>query len=500
MATLLQYRALRTKAQNLADEPSPLGYTEKSVQGKRIFIVGWDGPDDPENPKNWSKSRKWLATVFVSLLALLVGVCGPIETPVMKIAANEMGVSEVIESLSVALFLVGLGCGSLISGPVSEVFGRSRTYLLTLASMCIWLMGSALVSSPAGRLIFRFIAGFSGATPLVCSGGTIADLWSPLERTFAFPFFAIMGFGTPALGPVMTAWIPDASAGISWRWAEWIALILSAAVLVILVLFQPETYAPALLSWKAKHLRQQTGDERFQAEHEIDQVSLTTRLKQACCRPFMLAWHETTIQLASLYLAVVYTVLFTFFDGYPKIFGDNYNVSPTVTYTIFVGITIGAFGNVFLIPVVYKKCQAVARFSPQESDPVVRLWFALYAAPGLPISLFWMGWSARPSISIWSPIMASVLFGFSTTAIFISISMYLIDAYSTYAASAMAFSYLVRYLAAGGMTVAGIPWYDNLSPQWTLTILGCLSVLLTPLPYIFFKFGIRIRGKPSRDT
>ena len=25
-------------------------------------LVSWDGPDDPENPKNWSTKRKWAAT------------------------------------------------------------------------------------------------------------------------------------------------------------------------------------------------------------------------------------------------------------------------------------------------------------------------------------------------------------------------------------------------------------------------------------------------------
>ena len=26
-------------------------------------LVSWDGPDDPENPKNWTTRRKWAATL-----------------------------------------------------------------------------------------------------------------------------------------------------------------------------------------------------------------------------------------------------------------------------------------------------------------------------------------------------------------------------------------------------------------------------------------------------
>jgi hypothetical protein len=30
------------------------------------MIVGWEGPDDPENPMNWASSRKTFTIVMVS--------------------------------------------------------------------------------------------------------------------------------------------------------------------------------------------------------------------------------------------------------------------------------------------------------------------------------------------------------------------------------------------------------------------------------------------------
>ena len=52
--------------------------------------------------------------------------------------------------------------------------------------------------------------------------------------------------------------------------------------------------------------------------------------------------------------------------------------------------------------------------------------------------LFWMGWTAYPSVSYWSPLVASVLFGYGILCIFISSYQYLMDAYAMYAASALA--------------------------------------------------------------
>lgn len=278
MATFLQYRAIgeRVKRQldhTLQDGSCPLPLEENRQQteidtpnGHRVLIIGWDGPDDDVNPRNWATGQKWLATVLVSLLALLVGVCAPIEAPIRQLAMNEYSISEMVESLSVALFLAGMGRGTLVSGPFSEVLGRSGTYTVTLISMCIWLMASALSPHIAPRLIFRFMAGFSGAAPLVCSGGTISDLWAPKDRIYPFLAFTVVGFGTPALGPVFSAWISNSSEHDMWRWAEWIALIFSATVLLVLVAFQPETYAPVLLSWEAKHLREMTGDQSYHAQ------------------------------------------------------------------------------------------------------------------------------------------------------------------------------------------------------------------------------------------
>ena len=34
--------------------------------------VGWDGPDDPQNPQNWSNRRKWFITILCVLMTLNV--------------------------------------------------------------------------------------------------------------------------------------------------------------------------------------------------------------------------------------------------------------------------------------------------------------------------------------------------------------------------------------------------------------------------------------------
>lgn len=39
---------------------------EANQQSTDPNIVDWDGPDDPENPLNWSSTRRTLIIIFVS--------------------------------------------------------------------------------------------------------------------------------------------------------------------------------------------------------------------------------------------------------------------------------------------------------------------------------------------------------------------------------------------------------------------------------------------------
>ena len=71
--------------------------------------------------------------------------------------------------------------------------------------------------------------------------------------------------------------------------------------------------------------------------------------------------------------------------------------------------------------------------------------------------------------------------------------MYLIDSYETYSASALGFLVFTRYVVAGGMTIAGGPIYRAIGVQYTLTILGSISAVMTCVPYLLYLFGPRIR-------
>ncbi|RYP53482.1 hypothetical protein DL768_001519 [Monosporascus sp. mg162] len=44
---------------------------EQEATGTDPNVVDWDGPDDPENPMNWSDTKKWLNIAVLSILTLV---------------------------------------------------------------------------------------------------------------------------------------------------------------------------------------------------------------------------------------------------------------------------------------------------------------------------------------------------------------------------------------------------------------------------------------------
>ncbi|POS70135.1 major facilitator superfamily transporter [Diaporthe helianthi] len=468
-------------------------------EGSKVFVVGWDGPDDPLNPRNWTYARRISCTLKISIIAATVGAASAIDATVLPQAARSLGVSEVAESLATGLYLIGVGVGSLVAGPFSETFGRNAVYSGSVAIFMVWIMACGLAPNFGAQVVFRFLAGCSASTPLVCSGGSVSDMFDSVEKTWAFPLYAIAGFGGPMLGAVVGAYIGP-SMSVSWRWAEWAILMLSALVVCWVFFLMPETYAPLLLRWKARHLRRVTGDDRFRSEHEIVKATLVGRLKISMTRPFLM-FTEPIILAMTLYLSVVYIVLFTFLVGWPYIFEYTYGIPQSLSNIIFISMFVGLQFTFLLIPIVYRITtrqirEAESRGRGQSFNPETRLWYAMLGpAVSIPISLFWMGWTASPRISIWSPILAAALFGFGVMGLLICTYLYVIDSYETFSASALTFTTLVRYLAAGGMTVVGIPFYANVGVCYTLTILACISCVLVPVPYVLYKWGYLLRKR-----
>ncbi|KAF2085505.1 MFS general substrate transporter [Saccharata proteae CBS 121410] len=453
----------------------------------KIVVIS-EGSQDPTDPRSWSSRKRYWNLFMVCFLVFAQVWAGAANSLADNQAAAILHVSQVAESLETSIYLIGVGFGAFFAGPLSEAFGRNPVYIIATFIYMLFVAGTGVVDTYGGQITCRFFVGLFASATLTINGGSINDQFSPLERSYVFPILALANIAPVALSPVVGGWMVQR--GFDYRSADWVSLLISGPAWILALFWLPETYQPILVQWKTKHLRRVTEDTRYTCHHE-SRGSLSASLKELLPRPLIFWTKEPVIIILGIYLVLLSVLLFTFLSGFEFLFARTYGFSVGQEGTVFVAIAVGALVGTCLTPLFY----LLAEGPNATLQPETRLWSAIIAAPFLAISIFWLGWTNYTSISPWSGIMACFVFGYALIGIYISAYQYIIDSYGQYAASALASITVVRYWVAAGIHVASLPMFEGIGTHWTLTLVGIIAALLVPAPYIFYKYGAKVRSR-----
>lgn len=113
----------------------------------------------------------WL-TFCIILLTFSVYIGSSIWAPALYAGVDYFGISLVVSTLGIALFVLGYGLGPLFLSPITEIpaIGRTAPYIVTLGIYAILQVPNALVDNWAGFCVLRFLSGFVGS-PVLATGG-----------------------------------------------------------------------------------------------------------------------------------------------------------------------------------------------------------------------------------------------------------------------------------------------------------------------------------------
>ncbi|WP_339561579.1 MFS transporter, partial [Pseudomonas sp. EA_65y_Pfl1_P113] len=119
---------------------------------------------------------------FVPLIAALIslGALG-IDTmlPALPDIARRLGVDAIVDGpLILTVFVVGLGIGQLIHGPLTDRFGRRPVLIAGLIGYIVCNLLAGLANSFALLLAMRFISGLAIAASRVVTIAVIRDCFS----------------------------------------------------------------------------------------------------------------------------------------------------------------------------------------------------------------------------------------------------------------------------------------------------------------------------------
>jgi len=76
---------------------------------REIFITF--GPNDRDNPRNWSKAQKWYITCFASSLNVLTCLCAGGYSSGVGQLVEEFGVSDEVGTVGLSMYILGFAIG-----------------------------------------------------------------------------------------------------------------------------------------------------------------------------------------------------------------------------------------------------------------------------------------------------------------------------------------------------------------------------------------------------
>ena len=68
-------------------------------------VVGWDGPNDPQNPMNWTKSKKYYGTALYASLTFCITFASSVFSTATQVTAKGFGVSNEVMALGTSVFV-----------------------------------------------------------------------------------------------------------------------------------------------------------------------------------------------------------------------------------------------------------------------------------------------------------------------------------------------------------------------------------------------------------
>lgn len=178
------------------------------------------GGADPD--AGWSDERSaargrnpWLIVIVISLATFM---------EVLDTAIANVSLTHIAGSLAVSLdevtwvltsYLVANAVIVPISGWLSDVLGRKRFYMISVAVFTISSLMCGLAPSLVILILSRVFQGLGGGGLATSEQSFLADTFPPSKRGMAFAAYGVVVIVAPVIGPSLGGYITD---NISWHW------------------------------------------------------------------------------------------------------------------------------------------------------------------------------------------------------------------------------------------------------------------------------------------
>ncbi|ATY90844.1 multidrug effflux MFS transporter [Pectobacterium atrosepticum] len=192
--------------------------------------------------------------VLILLTLVLLGPLGiDIYLPLIPAIAVALDSPESLIQSTVALFILVMGLGQLLAGPLVDKYGRRP---MALAGVVIYIIGAiiaALATSATLFILSRIFQGMAVCCTAVAIFSSVRDKLNGDDAARTYGFLNGTLNIVPALAPLLGGLLAEA---FGWRAPFWFLAGYSILVLALIIRFLPETRPDSTLPVHGLPLRQ----------------------------------------------------------------------------------------------------------------------------------------------------------------------------------------------------------------------------------------------------
>ncbi|KAI1179929.1 putative bicyclomycin resistance protein [Nemania sp. FL0916] len=459
----------------------------------------------PENekPRNWSRSYRWLCVGVISLYGLMSPVMAAAVVPALPAIGEDLSMTdEKMLGALVSVYLLSWSITPVFLGPLSEIYGRVGLLQIGNGLFLIANFLSVFARTGPQLLLLRFIAGGVGSGPLSIGAGIIGDLWAPEERGLSIALYTLGPLLGPAIGPIGAAYI---SANFSWRWIFGVSSIYILATYVLGLCTLKETCLPVITQQKRTAAlskiasSQQTVEYGTAPVHDTEDVELKRdwkAIRSGLLKPFLLLWKEPIIQTLAIFTGYQFGLNHLTITTFQSLWRDVYQqdtLRASLNYTfIAIGFVFGSQFTGVINDKIYK------RISKEKGSPELRVYMMLPSSLLVPAGLLLYGWSAEQRLPWLIPDIGVAIYATGLIMSYQCTQAYIIDCYTSHAASSMSALVLVRSVTGFTFPIFApalfATWGYGLGSTW---LAGCAAIMGIAVPILLKIYGPYLRARSS---
>ncbi|KAK2047294.1 MFS general substrate transporter [Colletotrichum somersetense] len=451
---------------------------------------------------------------FASLLSPLAAY---IYYPALNPISQDLHVSDTLVNLSMTTYLIVEGLVPTFTGQASDTCGRRPVYIVCLAIFLGANIGLAIQNSYVALLLLRMLqsAGSSGAQSL--AKAVVADIASPAERGAYFGYASGLPMLATAIGPVIGGLMTNYA---GWHSIFWLLAALSAATLLSMTLFFPETcrkvvgngsvppqrwnrcWTNVWFEREKKGGASDMGGEDEKQEIEPSKFRFPNPLKS------LLLLFKPECGFALFYSTILACSFYGVLALIPTQFGQLYSFNElqvSLCYLPFgIGALVGSMSLGYFIDVNFRRhadALGIVVHKNKKMDltdfPIehVRIEVAIPTIAFTTACTVGFGWMLHAHVHIAGPLVMLFAIGFCAAASLNCIQVLMMDINPGQVGTVVASNNLLRCLLGAGATAATVPLINGVGIGWATTVFGGLNALFMPLLWYIMRKGPEWRKK-----